>query len=95
MRQPLLKMRSIGIDDFSVIEGRQRVGRIRLATERTPPIWIWNIQVHLPGGLPAGSAPDLNTAKRELRSAWEALKERTPPEQLAEAFKATNIRGDD
>jgi hypothetical protein len=33
-------------------------------------------------------------AKTEFKAAWEALKARTPPEQLAAAYKAMNIRGD-
>ena len=54
------------------------------------PIWIWNVTAHLPGGLPMGSAKDLDAAKAEFKAAWEALTER-----LAAAFKAMNIRGDD
>ena len=54
-----LKLRSIGIRDYSVFEGRQRIGRIRFAAERSPSIWIWNVTVHLPGGLPMGSSKDL------------------------------------
>ena len=34
----MLKLRRIGIDDYTVLEGEQRIGRIRLAGERTPPI---------------------------------------------------------
>jgi hypothetical protein len=60
-------------------------------SERSPSIWIWNISIHLPGGLPMGSAQDLDTAKAEFKSAWEALKARTPPERLAAAFRAMNI----
>jgi hypothetical protein len=30
----MLKLRSIGLSDYSVLEGRQRIGRIHLATER-------------------------------------------------------------
>jgi hypothetical protein len=41
-----------------------------------------------------GSAHDLETAKSEFKSAWEALKARTPPEKLAAAYRAMNIRGD-
>lgn len=70
----------------------QRIGRIRFASERSPGIWIWNVQVHLTGGLPMGSATDLDTAKAEFKATWEALKARTPPEWLAAAFKAMNIR---
>ena len=32
----MLKLRSIGIRDYSVLEGEQRIGRIRLAAERNP-----------------------------------------------------------
>ena len=41
-----------------------------------------------------GSAPDMNRAKSEFKAAWEALKARTPPEQLAAAYRAMNIRSD-
>ena len=50
--------------------------------------------VHLTGGLPMGSAKDIDTAKAEFKAAWEALKARTPPEQLAAAYKAMNVRDD-
>ena len=29
----MLKLRSIGINDYSVLEGRQRIGRIRFADD--------------------------------------------------------------
>jgi hypothetical protein len=67
-----------------VLEGG-RIGRIRL----------WNVTVHLSGGFPMGSSKDLDTAKAEFKAAWEALKARTTPEQLAAAYKAMNIRDDD
>jgi hypothetical protein len=84
----MLKLRSIGLSDYSVLEGRQRVGRIRLATERMPCVWIWTIQVHLIGELPMGSAKDIDTAKAEFKAAWKALKAGTTPEQLAAAYRA-------
>ena len=90
----MLKLRSIDLSDYAVLDGRQRIGRIRLATERMPCVWIWHVQVHLTGGLPMGSAKDIDTAKAEFKAAWEALKARTPPEQLGAAYKAVNIRGD-
>jgi hypothetical protein len=90
----MLKLRSLGINDYSVLEGRQRIGRIRCVVERTGGDWLWNITVHLPGGLPMGSAPDLDTAKAQFKLAWAVLKARTPPEQLAAAYKAMNIRDD-
>jgi hypothetical protein len=90
----MLKLRSIGLSDYRVLEGRQRIGRIRLACERQPPIWLWTVNIHLPGGLPTGSAQDLETAKAEFAGAWEELKAKTSPEDLARAYKAMNIRDD-
>ena len=34
----MLKLRSIGLTDYRVLEGRQSIGRIRLAEERMPPM---------------------------------------------------------
>jgi hypothetical protein len=89
-----LKLRSIGQNDYRVLEGRQPIGRIRYAAERTPGIWIWNITINLPGGLPMGTDNDIDTAKAEFKTAWLALKARTTPEQLAAAYRSTNIRDD-
>ena len=61
----MLKLRSTAIHDYSVLDDGQRIGRIRFADERLPPIWLWNLNVHLTGGLPMGSAKDLDTAKAE------------------------------
>jgi hypothetical protein len=91
----MLKLRSIGIDDYRVLDAGQRIGRIRLADERMPPVWLWNVTIHPTGGLPMGSSPDFNTAKAEFKAAWKALKARTAPEQLAAAYQAMNIRDDD
>jgi len=48
----MLKLRSIGLSDYAVLEGRQRIGRIRMATERMPCVWLWAVTIHLTGGLP-------------------------------------------
>ena len=90
----MLKHRTIGIRDYRVLEGRQRIGRIRLTTERMPCLWLRNVTIHLTGGLPMGSAKDLDTGKAEFKAAWAALKAGTTPEQLAAAYKAMNIRDD-
>jgi hypothetical protein len=90
----MLKLRSIGVRDYSVLEGEQSVGRIRFAGERMPPIWHWNVVVHLTAGLRMGSAKDLDTAKADFKAAWEGLKAKTSPEQLAAAYKDLNIRDD-
>ena len=73
---------------------RQRIGRIRLATEHMPCVWLWSVTIHLGGGLPMGSSKNLNTANAEFKTAWKALKVRTTPEQLAVAYEAMNIRDD-
>ena len=78
-----------------MLEGRQRIGRIRLAIERMPSLCLWSITVHLPGGLPMGSAKDHDAAKAEFKAAWEVLKARTTPEQLAVAYRAMNTPGKD
>jgi hypothetical protein len=88
----MLKLRRIGFRDYCVLEGGQRIGRIRFADERIPGVWLWNVTIHLhlTGGLPMGSAKDLDTAKAEFKAAWEALKAKTPPEQLEAAYRAMN-----
>ena len=92
----MLKLRSLGINDSSVLEGRQRIGRVRFVIERLPGVWLWNVTVPLSGGLlPMGSSTDLDTAKVEFTAAWEALKLWTTPEQRAAAYAAMNIRDDD
>jgi hypothetical protein len=78
-----------------VPEGKQRIGQVRLATERMPCVWLWNVTVYLTGGLPMGSSKDLDTAKAEFKAAWEALKARTAPDQLEAAYRAMNIRDED
>jgi len=90
----MLKLRQIGLRDYAVLNGEQRIGRIRFADERIPGVWLWNVTVHLTGGLPIGSSKDLDTAKAEFKAAWEVLKARTTPERLAAAYRAMNIRGD-
>jgi len=88
----MLKLRSHSTNDYSVLECRQRIGRISFLIERMPGVWLWNVTIHLTGGLPMGSAPDFNTAKAEFKAAWKALKARTTPEQLASAYNEMNIR---
>ena len=51
----MLKLRTIGVRDYAVLEGEQHIGRIRFASERTPGIWLWNVNRQLTGGLPFGA----------------------------------------
>jgi hypothetical protein len=90
----MLKVRSIGLSDYSVLEGNQRIGRIRLATERMPCRWLWNVTIHLTAGHPMGSANDLDTAKADFKAAWDVLKAKTSPEELAAAYQAMDFRDD-
>jgi hypothetical protein len=55
----MLKLRSIGLNDYRVLEDRKRIGRIRFADERLPGVWLWSITVPLSGDLPTGSFPAL------------------------------------
>jgi hypothetical protein len=73
---------------------RQRIGRIRLATERMPCVWLWNAAVHLTGDLPMGSANAIDTAKAEFKAAWEDLKARATLQELAAAYRAMNMQHD-
>ena len=41
-----------------------------------------------------GSAKDLDTAKADLKAAWEELKARTSKDELAAAYRDLNIRDD-
>ena len=77
-----------------MLEGRQRIGRIRFADEHMPAVWLWSVTIHLPGRLFMGSAKDLDTAKAEFKAAWKVLKASTTPEQRAAAYQAMNIRDD-
>jgi hypothetical protein len=65
----MLKLRMIGRPDYQVLDSEQRIGRIRFADERVPGIWLWDVTVHLTGGLPMGSAHDLEAAKAEFKAA--------------------------
>jgi hypothetical protein len=56
-----------------------------------PGVWLWNITIHLPAACRWASAADIDAAKAEFKRAWEALKTR----QLAAAYQAMNVRGDD
>jgi hypothetical protein len=65
----MLTMRTIGQHDYSIREDGQPIGRIRCARERTPGIWLWNVTVNIPRGLPMGTANDIETAKAEFKTA--------------------------
>ncbi len=85
----MLALRLIDPNDYTVHDDGQLIGRIRLARERTPPIWLWTVTVTIPGP-PFGSAESIDDAKIKFKSAWIAFKERVGPEALAQAYEEMN-----
>jgi hypothetical protein len=84
-----LTLRMIGLDDYSVREDRQLVGRIRYASELSPGLWLWTCIVTLPGA-PSGEAGSLDEAKGRLKVAWENFKAKHTAQELAKAFAEMN-----
>jgi hypothetical protein len=78
----MLNLRMIEPDDYLVLEDGQQIGRIRLAKERSPPMWSWSVNVLIPG-------PRFGSAE-SLASGWEAFKARQTPEKLAIAYETMN-----
>ena len=90
----MLKLRPIGIRDYSVLEGEQRIGRIRFAGERHAALLALERRGSSDRWTSDGPAGDLDTAKADFKAAWEGLKAKTSPEELAAAYKAMNIDDD-
>ena len=81
----MLALRPIAPNDYVVLESRQPIGRIRLARERTPPIWLWTVTVTIPGP-PFGDAKSIDDAKARFKAAWLAFKDKVGAEALAKAY---------
>jgi hypothetical protein len=73
----MLALRLIAPNDYRVLEGRQPIGRIRSARERTPPIWVWTVTVTIPGP-PFGDAK--STTMRRHASKRRGWRSRTRSE---------------
>jgi len=82
--------KEVGEEDYEVYEDGQLIGRIRLARERLPPIWLWSCTVLLPNP-PIGSAATLDDAKAHFQTAWIAFKESVAPEKLVRDADASKI----
>jgi hypothetical protein len=89
MTSPHLALRLIAPNDYIVIDDGQRIGRIRLARERSPSIWLWNVIVTIHGP-PFGDAKTIDEAKARFKAAWIAFKAKVGPEKLAAAYEAMN-----
>jgi hypothetical protein len=85
----MMTLRMIGLDDYTVHEDRQLIGRIRYASERSPGLWLWTCIVTLPGP-PFGEAGSLDEAKGRFKVAWENFKAKHTAEELANAFAEMN-----
>ncbi|MET4279957.1 MULTISPECIES: hypothetical protein [unclassified Bradyrhizobium] len=84
-----LTLRMIGLDDYTVHEDRQLVGRIRYANERSRGFWLWTCIVTLPGP-PFGEAGSFDEAKGRFMVAWENFKAKHTAEELGKAFAEMN-----
>ena len=68
-----LALRSIGSNEYAVIEDGNLVGRIMLTGEPPSEIWLWNC--NLPGaGVSSGTAASLREAQIEFRLEWNKRK---------------------
>ena len=85
----MLSLRLIDPNDYIVLEDGQPIGRIRLARERSPSIWLWNVTVTIPGP-PFGDAKTIDEARRRFKSAWLAFKEKYGAEKSAKAYANMN-----
>ena len=88
---PMLTLRLIGPNDYSVFDDGQRIGRIRFASERNGGLWVWHVQVHIPGP-PFGTAASLDDANAQFKAAWLTFKEKHGPEKLGKAYAEMNKR---
>ncbi len=86
----MLTVRLIGLDDCVVREDGRHIGRIRFASERAPPIWLWHITVTIPDRASFGDAATLDEAKGRFKVAWETFKQKHGSEKLAKAFAEMN-----
>ena len=68
-----LTLRSIGPNEYAVIEDGNSVGRIMLAGDPHAEVWLWNCS--LPGpGVSSGTAASLEEAMVEFRQEWTKRK---------------------
>ena len=68
-----LILRSIGPNEYAVIEDGNSVGRIMLAGDPHAEVWLWNCS--LPGpGVSSGTAANLEDAKVEFQQEWKKRK---------------------
>jgi hypothetical protein len=73
VRASNLTLRTIGRNEYAVIEDGSSVGQIMLAGEPHAEVWLWNCS--LPGlGVSSGTAVSLEDAQADFRQEWKKRK---------------------
>ena len=89
----MLALRLTAPNDYTVLEDGQPIGRIRLARERSPPIWLWTVTETIPGP-PFGDAKTIDEAKARFKEAWAHVQgssaSKHGSEALTKAYAAMN-----
>jgi len=68
-----LTLRTIGRNEYAVIEDGNSVGQIMLAGDPRAGVWLWNCS--LPGhGVSSGTAVSLEDAQADFRQEWKKRK---------------------
>jgi hypothetical protein len=68
-----LTLRSIGPNEYTVIEDGNSIGRIMVAGDPHAEIWLWNCSRPGPG-ISSGTAASLEDALVEFRQEWKKRK---------------------
>ena len=87
----MLTLRLTGVRDYSVFEDGQRIGRIRFASERSPGVWLWHVQVHIPSRRSAAHRASMTPSGTSGRTGWRS-KPSNGSQALAAAYRAMNLR---
>ena len=90
----MLKLRSIGLSDYSVLEGRQRIGRIRLATEHMPLRLALERRRSPAGRIAHGFSQGSRHGQGTVQGGLGSSEGQDPAQQLAAAYRAMNICDD-
>jgi hypothetical protein len=79
----VLALRLIAPHDYTALDDGQPIGRIRLARERSPSIWLWTDP-------PFGDAETIDDAKARFKAAcWQEVK---PSDEIHPASTARRSR---
>jgi hypothetical protein len=90
----MLKLRLIGQNDYRVLEGRQPIGRIRFASEHARHLAL---ERHPEFAWPYadGNGQGPRHSQGRIQGGLAGTESQDTPEQLAAAYRATNMMGDE